>query len=233
MEQEILEQQFMEVLVNGDRVGAQTIVEAVYNEDWSAEQLITDLFWPSINTLFRLHRSDQTSNLAHHFATRLLRLLIDQAQTRLVLEPRNGRRILISCGDTFADELSASMAADLIEAGGFNVNYLGGGVAFDEILAQIGNAQPDILMLFSSAAPDLPHVRELIDHVREINMCPDMQIAVGGGVYARAEGLADEIGADLLIPDLLSVTETLIKNAGKRATSDQRTVGRRRKGRAA
>ena len=38
---------------------------------------------------------------------------------------------------------------------------------------------------------------QLIDAIREIGSCPNLQIVVGGGIFNRAPGLAEEIGADL------------------------------------
>ena len=56
-----------------------------------------------------------------------------------------------------------------------------------------------------------------------------MQIAVGGGVFNRADGLAEEIGADLWATTPLSLVEAMIAEPARRAVADQRTVGRKRK----
>ena len=45
-----------------------------------------------------------------------------------------------------------------------------------------------------------------------------------GGIYKRAEGLADEIGADLYAPDAHSAVEVANANPSKKATVDQQTV---------
>ena len=70
---------------------------------------------------------------------------------------------------------------------------------------------------------------ELIDTIREINATPDLQIIVGGGVFNRAEGLAEEIGADLWAQDPVELVDLMIHEPGQRATEEQRTVGRTRR----
>ena len=50
-----------------------------------------------------------------------------------------------------------------------------------------------------------------------------------GGIYKRAEGLADEIGADLYAPDGATAVEVAKLNPARRATVDQQTVGRTRR----
>jgi hypothetical protein len=56
-----------------------------------------------------------------------------------------------------------------------------------------------------------------------------MQIVVGGGVFSRAEGLAEEIGADLWARDPRELIDKLDAQKDRRATPEQRTVGRNRR----
>lgn len=233
MNKEVLIERLFQTLISGDRTGARNIVNETIEAGVPPEELLSEIFWPTLNLIQKLYRADQLTCLSHHFATRLMRSLADQAQSRLSVAPPNGRRILVVCGGTEQDELAASMAVDLIEAGGFEVAFAGGGVPFDEIMSRVGEERPDILLLFSSAAKDLPEIRRIIDELHEINVCPEMQIVVGGGVYGRAEGLAEEIGADLYIPDLRDVVGLLLERKSKRAASDQRTVGRKRRAKVA
>lgn len=229
MNKEVLIERLFQALISGDRTGARDIVQETIEAGVPAEELLSEIFWPTLSLIQKLFRADQLTCLSHHFATRLMRSLADQAQARLTVASPNGRRILVVCGGTEQDELAASMAVDLIEAGGFEVAFAGGGVPFDEIMSRVGEERPDILLLFSSAAKDLPEIRRIIDELHEINVCPEMQIVVGGGVYGRAEGLAEEIGADLYVPDLRDVVGLLLERKTKRAASDQRTVGRKRR----
>ncbi|MFG0331035.1 MAG: B12-binding domain-containing protein [Phycisphaerales bacterium] len=233
MNQEVLIERFFQTLINGDRNGAREIVQETMDAKVPAERLLTGLYYPTLKMIRKLYRSDQLTTLAHHFATRLLRSLVDQAQLRLARRPRLNRRVLVACGETEPDEIASIMAADLVEAGGFEVTYCGGGVAADEIMARVGEDRPDILLLFSSAATDLPGIRNLIDTLHDQGVCPNLQIVTGGGVYARAEGLAEEIGADLNIVDLETIVEDLVEFADQRATPDQRTVGRKRRAKTA
>ena len=75
----------------------------------------------------------------------------------------------------------------------------------------------------------LPAVRKLIDYLREVNSCPEMQIMCCGGIYKRAEGLAEEIGADLYAPDAAAAVQVANENPEKKATLEQQTVGRTRR----
>lgn len=209
MSREIVVERLFEALVNGDRVGARSIVAEAMAADASASVLINDLFWPTYEMIEKLHRSDQITLLSYQLSSRLLRMLVDQAAARLSIAPPRGKTIFAACGPSQTEELAAQMACDLLESEGFEVQFAGGGVPADEILAQVQTSRPDYLLLFAPAASDLPGIRQIIDQVREIGACPHTQIVVGGGVFNRAEGLADEIGLDLFAPSPLELVDLL------------------------
>ncbi len=229
MNREGLIERFFELLIAGDRAGSRDFIRTLISAGTTVESLITDLFWPTHELLERLYKADQLSCLSHHLSTRLLRVLIDQTAVGLRRQPSQDRTILAFCGTSEGEELGAQMATDLIEAAGFTISFAGGGVPNDEILARVQEHKPNVLLMFCSAAADLPSIRQLVDTLHEIGACPHLQIAVGGGVFNRAEGLAEEIGADVWAKSPLEMVEVLIEHADERSNLTHRTVGRNRK----
>lgn len=236
MNSEAVIEQLFSALIAGDRPAARRIVHAQAAEGADAQTIIVDLFWPTYELVERLHREDKLSRLSYQFATRLLRVLVDQVAAALPLTgtgPGQGRLVFAFCGPSDADELGAQMAVDLLEAAGFRVQFAGGNIANDEILAQVHEERPSTLLAFCSGPSDLPAFRALIDTIREIGACPDVQIAVGGGVFNRAEGLAEEMGVDLWAEDPLELADMLIYESDRRAAAETRSGGRKRKSRSA
>ncbi len=229
MAHQALVERFFEILIAGDRPAARRFLIDAEAELGRAEALITEIFWPAYELLQKLHRDDHLQLLNHNMATRLLRWIVDQNAAKLRQAPRLNRTIFALCGQQEGEELGAQMAVDLLEGAGFEICFAGGGVANDEILARVQDEKPDVLLAFCSAAPDLPNIRALIDTLHEIGACPNLQFAVGGGVFNRAEGLAEEIGADVWATHPLELAEMLIERPAQRATESQRTVGRTRR----
>ncbi|TVQ51450.1 MAG: hypothetical protein EA377_12560 [Phycisphaerales bacterium] len=216
--------------MTGQREGARRLVNDLYEHDEiTTEEIVQRIFWPALGMINSLFRADQLTTLAHNYAIRLLRGLIDQAQAHYETQPANGKKVLMFCGTSEADELAGQLTADFVEAGGYEVFFGGGGIANDEILGEVGEHRPDILLMFASAPTDAPNIRTLIDKIREVNACPDMQIVVGGGVFNRAEGLAEEIGADLWARDPQELRDKLDAESTRRAEPGQRTVGKTRR----
>lgn len=228
-QQQILVERFIETLISGNRPASRSILEECLVADIQAERIIELLFWPALDQIERLFRQDQISVMRHQMATRILRMLADQMQLRLTVQEANDRQILMFCGPNEPNELAGQMAADMLEAAGFGITFCGGGIANDEIISAVGEQKPDLLVLFSSAPGDLPHIRQLIDEIRDSGCHPELQIVVGGGVFNRAEGLAEEIGADLWATSPCDLVQQVSTNAHRRMPADQRTVGRRRR----
>ena len=217
------------VLVTGDRREARRVVQEMDEAGVAAEDRAHEIFWPLVENVGRLYRADQLSTLAQHYAVRLLRTVIDAAQASFLQRPSRGRSVLLFCGNSETDELAGQLVADLTEADGYEVLFGGGGVAVDEVLEEVGAKRPDVLLMFSSAPGDAPNIRQIIDTIRGVNACPELQIVVGGGVFNRAEGLAEEIGADLWARTPRELLDRLGTSPELRARTGQRTVGRTRR----
>jgi methanogenic corrinoid protein MtbC1 len=209
LNREILVERLFETLVSGDRPGARQLVNETFAQNVPAATVLSDLFWPAHEMIENLFRNDQMTTLSYQLSTRLLRQLVDQVAGRLTVPAATRGTVFACCGPSQGEELAAQIAVDLLESQGYSVTFTGGGIPSDEIIAQVQERRPTFLLLFASAAADLPGVREVVDTLREINATPDTRIIVGGGVFARAEGLADEIGIDRCARNAAEVVELL------------------------
>jgi methanogenic corrinoid protein MtbC1 len=203
------------VLLQGDRATARTQVARALASGLTAEQFAEQVAWPIHESLHKLHRHDQIERLSFNYATRLLRSVVDQVQMGYARAERNGRTVMLFCGSGENEDLGGQMAADLLEASGYEVLFAGGGVARDEILEETQRRRPDFLVLFASSAADAPTIRSIIDQVRQVGADPGLEIAVGGGVFNRADGLAEAIGATRFARTPLELVEALGRPAAE------------------
>ncbi len=224
------QERFFTSLISGHRDATRQVVQELMESDYPAEKIYDRLFWPTLEHIQKLHRADQLTALAFNYATRLLRSLIHNIQPQLEKSRRISKSVLLMCGPEESEEIAAQMTCDLLEAEGFDVYFVGGGVANDEIVNEIGEMKTDILVMFGAVPNTVPTTRLLIDRLHTIGACPNLQIVVGGGVFNRADGLAEEIGADLWAKNPSELVKALAKEPDRRMTSSQRTVGRKRRG---
>jgi methanogenic corrinoid protein MtbC1 len=224
-----LSQSYLEVLIAGDRSAARRVIDQALASGFSAYDLLTQLVWPTMETLQALFRDDRISVSSLNLGTRLNRTTTEHLSSQLTKRAANGKKVLIFCGDDEPEELGGQICAELFECEGWTVKFAGGGVPEDEVLNLIGRERPNVMVMFGTLPSGVPAVRKLIDYLRDVNSCPEMQIMCCGGIYKRAEGLAEEIGADLYAPDAHDAVIVANANPEKKATPEQRTVGRGRR----
>lgn len=221
-------QKYLEALIQGNRRAARAIVADATSCGVDAYELLNKLVWPVMEQIQQLYREDRISKVGLNLATRLNRMIAEQAIARLEPAEANGKKVAVFCGDDEPEELGGAICAALFEASGWDVRFAGGGVPNDEILGAVGHFRPDLLVLFATRPSGMPAVRQLIDYLREVNSSSPMRVLCCGGIYKRAEGLAEEIGADLFAPDAADAVRVASENPLRRATPDQQTVGRPR-----
>lgn len=214
---------YLEQLLQGERIGCRKVLSEALQTGTPINIVYTELFWPVMAEVERLYKNHQIDRITEHMATRINRTLVDQLQGKLPRSESNNKKMLITCANDEPEELGAQMCADLLESEGWEIKFIGGGVANDEIIALVGEFQPDVLFIYGTKPSGAPDVRRLIDKVREIQACPKMRIMLSGGVFNRAEGLWEEIGADLFAPTA--------KEALKEALSDHRAEPVKRRNR--
>ena len=226
-------EQLFHLLVSGDRRRAQAFVAALGERGIPAERLANDVYWPVHEMLVKLFKHAQISRLSYNYATRTLRQVAHQGASSYVRSGASRGRVLMLCGPTEGEELGAQLAVDLLEAAGYEVFFGGAGVANDEVLQELQETKAKTLVLWASAASDAPAIRALIDQIKEIGGHPDLRIACGGGVFNRAPGLAEEIGADIsattpaaLVASLTSPITAAVAGKGAAAPAATRRQAR-------
>lgn len=225
----LLGDSYSRILLAGDRAACRGLIDKAVASGRAPRQILVGLVWPTMELLQELYRDDRITIGQLNLATRLNRSVTDQLVGMLPKGEANGRSVLIICGDDEPEELGGQICADLFEAEGYMVRFAGGGIPNDEVLKMIGDLRPNLLVLFGTLPSGMPAVRKLINYLRDVNSCPQMQIMCCGGIYKRANGLAEEIGADLFAPDAASAVETVRGNPMRRASAEQQTVGRSRR----
>ncbi len=187
---------YMQPLLAGRRAECFDLVTEAVQKGIPAEKLMCDVIWPAMAQIERLYDDDRINRALEHMAARINRAVADQLQVHLPQKPPAGKRVLVASADAPGEELGAQIIADLFQADGWEVYFVGGGVPDDEVLGLIGQLRPEILLIFGAHPEAVANTRAMIGRIREVGVCPTMNVLVTGGIFNRADGLWQEIGAD-------------------------------------
>jgi methanogenic corrinoid protein MtbC1 len=221
--------QYLEHVFRGKRHEARQLVIDAQDRGVSASKLLKMIVWPAMEQIDRLYREDQIPVIIEHMATRINRMLADELHGMLARAPKHGKRMVVVCGEGETGELGAQIVADLLEADGWNVWFLGAGVPNDEILQFVARIKCDLLCIYGTVPAGVARTRHLVDMIRHVGACDQMQILVGGGVFNRAGGLADEIRADMFAGSVTDILRVVEEHPVRIPRPDMPEPGRRRK----
>ena len=227
LKENVLEK-YLDALLSGNRTNCRGIIEEVLHGGIPANRVYMDIIWPimvEIDELYRQHRIDSAQEA---FASRINRTIVNQLQNKLPRRAGRSKKVMVCTAANELAELGGQMMNDFFESDGWETRFVGGSVNNDDLLTFIHNWRPDILLLYGLDGKDAPASRQLIDSIRDVNAFPEMRIMLAGGVFGRAEGLWEEIGADIYAqnaseavylaaqnPDKLPIPERTIKIRGR------------------
>jgi methanogenic corrinoid protein MtbC1 len=197
MIKEAILERYLRALLTGDRNQCRSVIEETLQSGIPAHQVYMDVIWPIMVEIDKLYRDDRIDSAQEAFASRINRTIVNQLQNKLPRRPSKSKKVVIVTATPEKSELGGQMINDLFESDGWDTRFLGGTVNNDDILTFIHGYSPDVLLLYGFDGKDAPAVRGLIDTIRKVNAYPDMRVMLSGGVFSRAEGLWEEIGADL------------------------------------
>jgi len=188
---------YMQPLLAGRRAECFSLIVDAIDRGHAAEQVIHDILWPAMSQTERLYRDDRIDRAVENMACRINRTVAAQLQAHLPRSMPNGKRIIVTCARESREEIGAQMLADLFQSHGWDVYFIGAGVPHDELLHLVGQLHPTVLLIYGTCPCEVPAVRQLVELIREIGVCPTMNIVVSGGVFNRVDGLWQEVGADI------------------------------------
>ncbi len=221
-------EKYLKALLNGDRVASRSVIEEALQCGVPANTVYTDIIWPIMIEIEKLEKMDAITSVQEALATRINRSIVDQLQNKLPRKAQTDKKVVIYSTATEQGELGAQMITDLFESSGWEVRYVGSGVSRDDLVEFTHSYRPDILLVYGMQADKAPQTRQLIDSIKTINACPDMKIMLSGGIFDRAEGLWEEIGADMYAATAAQAVQIASADEAD-IPKPQRTINRRKK----
>ncbi len=233
MPQALAVEHLVTALISGDRASARDCLRDAINNGYSAEATAERLIWPAALTLDALWRKDQIERSGYQGAVLMLSQLVQRLECGYARAPQHGKVFVVVSGTEAGETLAGEIFSGLAEAAGAEVIFLGPCPDADDLFTALSRRAPDVFVAFASSATDAPKLRSLLNRVRTTGAIPGLTMAFGSGVFSRAPGLAEEMGADLWADDPFELVRALGIVGNRDATHSQRAACRQRRRNAA
>ena len=220
---------YLQSLTAGRRSECFEIIREAIASGITPETVVTEVIWGAMAHVDKLFKADRINAAIESIACRINRTVADQIQPYLPRKEANGKRIVVCCAESQVEEIGAQMVSDLFQSDGWDVTFVGGEIPDDEMLALISALRPEVLLVFGTQPQGVPRVRQLIDLVREIDACPTMNVVVSGGVFNRADGLWQEVGADIFASSAKNVLKLVNELRPRELNAPRNSVVKKRR----
>lgn len=209
-------EQYLELLLNGDRHSAgKMIIEAVDN-GISVKDIYLHVFQNSLYEIGRLWQENKITVAQEHYCTAATQMIMSQLYPYITGNEKSGHVIVATSVSRELHEIGVRMVADFFEMDGWNTFYLGANTPTESIVKTIINNKADLLLLSTTISSHIGELMDLIKNVRKCEECMNPKIIVGGYPFKVDKDLWKKVGADGQADD----AETAVELAEKLITED-------------
>ncbi|MCF8094091.1 MAG: cobalamin-dependent protein [Desulfobacteraceae bacterium] len=193
---------FVQGLLAADRT---TCMEIAAKSAASANRLADfylNVIQPAMYAVGSKWEAGEISVAKEHLASAIVNRIMSMQYLEVMKQPAQskGKAVVTASANEF-HEIGTTMVANLLEADGWDVAYLGANTPVKDFLEFVSSHDFYIVAISASMVFNLESIRNAIEHIRSWSVTKQPWIMVGGLVFNYAPELAEKLGADGYAPD--------------------------------
>jgi methanogenic corrinoid protein MtbC1 len=200
---------FLQAILGGHRQAALNIVMAAHKEGYTVPDIYLQVFQEALYEIGRLWEGNRISVAVEHRGTAITQYVIAQLyQNMMPNDVRRGAMVITGIKGEL-HQVGANMVADMFEADGWDVRFLGANVPPEGVVAAVREHNADVVGISTTMMFNIPQVVELVESVRREFGAQAPRILLGGSAFRAAPTLPEELnGCDvaLTIQEALALT---------------------------
>jgi MerR family transcriptional regulator, light-induced transcriptional regulator len=199
-------QQFLDYLLSGNRKASLNIIMDAYQNGYPIPDIYMNIFQEALYEIGRLWESNRITVADEHMGTAITQFVMSNLYQHLQISDQPRGKTVITGVQGELHQIGANMVADLLEADGWDVMFLGTNVPHMGVLDSVRQHGADMFGISSTMLFNLPKVIHLVQAVRR-EFGSSIQIMVGGGAFRGLEKLPVELEGCLVALDLNQALE--------------------------
>jgi methanogenic corrinoid protein MtbC1 len=188
----VLQQDYLREILAGKRKSALDLIMDAYRSGYPIPAIYMEVFQEVLYEVGRLWENNQITVADEHMGTAITQYVMSNLYQHLEIADRQRGRLVMTGVQGELHQVGANMVADVLEADGWDVQFLGTNVPVDGVIQSIRQHKADLFGISSTMLFNLPKVIELVLAVRR-EFGGGLRIMLGGGAFRTLPELPDEL----------------------------------------
>ena len=204
--QRSIAERYLAALLQPDPPGAREVVREAVDSGLAVSAAFSKVIAPALEEVGRLWETGEIGVAHEHLAAEVSSSLVDELAQRIRRRPTSGRLAVVVCSPGERHSIGGQMLTALLEAGDWEVLFLGASCPAAEIARLVDRERPDVVAISTTVHDHLPGALETVARLRRR---PTPPLVIAGGRAYRTASDARGIGADAWAPTALAATAVL------------------------
>lgn len=191
-------QQFVGAILSGERRAALTVALAALEAGAPIPDLYADVFQAALYEIGRRWEENRITVAQEHMATAVTQYVMAHVFEHIPPSAVKRGLAVITGVPGELHHVGAMMVSDMLEAHGWQVQFLGSNLPVASIVGTVSEARPALLGVSVTMRDNLPQAVELIAGAKQA--VSGLRVVVGGAAFRSAEWTAtgaDDYAADV------------------------------------
>ncbi len=195
---------FLQAILRGNRKAAVNVCTEAIRDGHSVMDVYGGVLQEALYEVGRRWETNRIAVATEHMATAVVQSVMAQLYPLIPPAPQKRGNAVITGIEGELHQVGANMVADVLEADGWSVRFLGTNMPHAGVLQAVEDHKADVVGVSATMLFSLPQVRRLVADVREQFAARPPRILVGGGAFRSVPSPAEAVGADGFGADLSS-----------------------------
>ncbi len=196
------QQLFLQAILSPNRKAAAGLALGALGAGHSIQDIYLHIFQESLYEVGRLWETNEITVAQEHMATAIAQSVMALVYERIERASTQRGKMVITGVEGELHQIGANMVADVLEADGWDVVFLGTNTPHSGVLAAIDSHQAKVLGISATFLLNIPQVVRLVTATRERWGARAPRILLGGAAFQNAPMLGAEVEADAVAMDL-------------------------------
>jgi len=185
---------FLQAILTGQRHVALTIATEAVSAGQQIHDIYAEVFQEALYEVGRRWEANQITVAEEHMATAITQYVVAQMYSRLPTSPQQRGNLVMTGVEGELHQVGPTMVADVLEADGWNVRFLGSNMPHSGIAQAIEQHRAAVVGISATMLYNISQVVRLITGLREHLGDRMPQVLLGGRAFHAAPTLGTELG---------------------------------------